>query len=245
MRVNLEQKLSPNPVLGLLMNISKVQTDPRADFEASTPPRWAPAGAELPLDSTEAWLYRAAGVSTELADRSADIRALLTAYSQAVATDRPELSKLAQWQKISPSALRHRYNDQHVQAVRELLEAEPMIDIVLEPFISIVDTDLLGINESLDVQIDLRTRMREIVAQEFTSLFSNRLAKQLRLTGNPAGERNTRLIDDLMPSIDTALQRHAPELLPIFLEWHERFGARSIKQDDVKQTGTRVRRSSK
>lgn len=68
MRVNLSQELSPNPVLTMLMNISRVQTDPLEDFAASRPPRWAPDNAELPSSANDAWIYRAAGASTELAD---------------------------------------------------------------------------------------------------------------------------------------------------------------------------------
>lgn len=244
-RKHLGQLVDPNPVLDFLMNISKVTTDPRADFERSASPRWSPAGAVQPSDDTEDWLLRVAGTSTELADRSADIRAALTAYSQAVATPRPELSKLALWQRISPSALRHRYNGQHVQAVRELLQPDPLIDIILEPFPSVFESDLRGINGVIDAQLKLRKKMREAVTKEFDALALNLLGSLMGGRSEPASERSARLIDELAPSMATALQRRAPDLVPVFRAWHERFEARSVKPEDVKAKAVRVRRPSK
>lgn len=240
---NLNQLQIPAPVAGLLANLTRVQTDPAADFERSVPPRWTPTATDLPEDTTEEWLQRVAGVSTELADRSADVRALLTAYSQAVADPRPELSMLAKWQRVSPSALRHRYNEQHVQSVRELLKPEPLIDIVLEPFIAVVDSDFKGISPELDEQLSLRTRMRSIVSEEFVALFGENAPKHMGFVRNPADERITRPIDDLSGFMSTALKRREPELLPVFDAWHRRFEARPIKPEDVKAKATRVRRS--
>lgn len=242
---NLNQLQIPAPVAGLLANLAKVRTNPAADFEHSTPPRWTPTATDLPEDGTEEWLQRVAGVSTELADRSADIRALLTAYAQTVADPRPELAMLAKWQRVSPSALRHRYNDQHVQAVRELLKADPLIDIVLEPFLSVIDRDFEGITPALDEQLKLRERMRTIVSEEFTALFGESAPKQLGFIRNPADERITRPIDDLSSFMSTALKRRDAKLLDVFNEWHRRFEAREIKPEDVKATATRVRRSAK
>ncbi|RWZ59631.1 hypothetical protein ELQ92_12455 [Labedella populi] len=242
---NLNQLQIPTPVVGLLSNLSKVRTDPISDFDRSRPPRWTPVATDLPEDDTEEWLYRIAGVSTELADRSADIRALLTAYSQAVADPRPELSALAKWQRVSPSALRHRYNEQHVQAVRELLKPEPLIDIVLEPFISVVDSDFRGITPTLDEQLKVRERMRKIVSEEFIALFGQNAPKQLGFVRNPADERITRPIDDLSSFMSTALKRREPKLLSVFDAWHKRFDARAVKPEDVKATATRVRRATK
>lgn len=242
---NLNQLQIPAPVAGLLANLATVRTNPAADFAHSTPPRWTPTATDLPDDSTEEWLQRVAGVSTELADRSADIRALLTAYGQAVADPRPELSALARWQRVSPSALRHRYNEQHVQAVRELLKTDPLIDIVLEPFLSVIDSDFHGISPALDEQLKLRQRMRSILSEEFTALFGEDASKQLGFVRNPADERITRPIDDLSSFMSTALKRRDPELLEAFNEWHRRFEAREIKPEDVKATATRVRRSAK
>lgn len=234
----------PTPVAGLLANLARVRTNPSADFEESTPPRWTPVATDLPDDPTEAWLYRIAGSSTELADRSADIRALLTAYSQAVADPRPELTALAKWQRVSPSALRHRYNEQHVQAVREILKPDPLIDIVLEPFLSVVDRDFAGITPQLDAQLATRKRMRQIVSEEFTALFGVDAPKQLGFVRNPADERITRPIDDLSSFMMTALKRRDPSLIPVFEDWHERFEARQVKPEDVKAKATRMRRSS-
>ncbi|UYO96377.1 hypothetical protein OED01_12295 [Microbacterium sp. M28] len=242
---NLNQLQIPAPVVGLLSNLSKVRTDPISDFNRSRAPRWTPVATDLPEDDTEEWLYRIAGVSTELADRSADIRALITAYSQAVADPRPELSALAKWQRVSPSALRHRYNEQHVQAVRELLKPEPLIDIVLEPFISVVDSDFRGITPALDEQLKIRERMRTIVSEEFIALFGVNAPKQLGFVRNPADERITRPIDDLSSFMSTALKRREPKLLTVFDTWHKRFQARAVKPEDVKATATRVRRVTK
>lgn len=241
---NLNQLQIPTSVVGLLSNLSRVATDPISNFEKALPPRWTPVATDLPEDDTEAWLYRVAGVSTELADRSADIRALLTAYSQAVADPRPELSALAKWQRVSPSALRHRYNEQHVQAVRELLKPEPLIDIVLEPFISVVDSDFRGITPALDEQLKVRQRMRKIVSEEFIALFGQDAPKHLGFVRNPADERITRPIDDLSSFMSTALKRREPKLLTVFESWHERFVARAVKPEHVKATATRVRRST-
>lgn len=244
-RKHLGQLVDPNPVLDFLMNISKIATDPRADFERSVSPRWSPANVDAPSDDTDNWLLRVAGTSTELADRSADIRAALTAYSQAVATPRPELSKLALWQRISPSALRHRYNEQHVQAVRELLQADPLIDIILEPFPSVFESDLRGINSAIDAQLELRKKMREAVSKEFDALALNLLGPLMGGRRDPASERTARLIDELGPSMETALQRRAPDLVPVFHAWHERFLARPVKPEDVKAKAVRVRRPTK
>ncbi|MBY6060065.1 hypothetical protein [Microbacterium esteraromaticum] len=146
-------------------------TSPAADFEHSTPPRWTPTATDLPDNDTEEWLQRVAGVSTELADRSADIRALLTAHAQTVADPRPELAMLAKWQPVSPTALRHRYNDHQVQAIRESLKADPLIDIVLEPFLSVIDSDVSDASPALDERLKRRRRMHSIVSEEFTALF--------------------------------------------------------------------------
>lgn len=243
MSQKLNQLQIPAPIVGLLTSLSRIRTDPAESFAHSTPPRWTPVAVDLPDDPTEEWLYRVAGTSTELADRSADIRALLTAYSQAVADPRPELSMLAQWQRVSPSALRHRYNKQHVQAVRELLKPEPLIDIVLEPFISVVDSDFKGISPAIDAQLRIRTRMRKIASEEFVALFGTNVPKQMGFVRNPADERITRPIDDLSSFIGTALKRREPELLTVFDAWHDRFEAREVKPEDVKPMATRVRRS--
>lgn len=242
---NLNQLQIPASVAGLLANLAKVRTNPAADFERSTPPRWAPTATDLPDDRTEEWLQRVAGVSTELADRSADIRALLTAYGQAVAEPRPELSALAKWQRVSPSALRHRYNEQHVQSVRELLKADPLIDIVLEPFLSVIDSDFQGISPALDEQLKLRKRIRAIVSEEFTTLFGENASRQLGFVRNPADERITRPLDDLWSFMSVALKRRDPELLEVADDWHRRFEAREFKPEDVKAKATRVRRSAK
>lgn len=244
MRVNLSQLTGPNPVMGLLMNLATVGTNPRQDFAKSEMPRWSPPGAAPPDNSDEDWLLRVAGISTELADRSADIRACLTAYSQAVADKRPELQAIALWQRVSASALRHRYNALHVQAVTELLGDQPLIDIVLEPFMSVVDDDLAGISEELDAQLELRATMRAAVAAEFDAAFANRALARLRMSRGLADQYTTRLIDDLAPSITVALERRAPELLPVFQDWHQRFEARPVKPEDVKPTSTRVRRTA-
>lgn len=84
-----------------------------------------------------------------------------------------------------PSALRHRYTEQHVQAVRELLKPDPLIDVVLEPFLTVVDSDLEGISLALDKQLKLRERMRTIVSEEFTALFGENAPKQLGFVRNP------------------------------------------------------------
>lgn len=168
---------------------------------------------------------------------------MLTAYSQSVATERPELARLAQRQKVSPSALRHRYNALHVQAVRELLRDDPIIDVVLEPFSSVTEDDLRGISDVLDVQLDLRKRMRAAVSEEFNALLSNRQAKAFNLKADPSDHRAIRLISDLGPALDLALERRAPELLPTFTDWQTGFEARDVKTDDVKATATRIRRN--
>ncbi|MBN8205106.1 hypothetical protein JF550_03930 [Microbacterium esteraromaticum] len=191
-------------------------TSPAADFEHSTPPRWTPTAADLPDDDTEEWLQRVAGVSAELADRSADIHALLTTHAQTVADPRPKLAMLAKWQPVSPSALRHRYNDHHVQAVRELLKADPLVDIFLAPFLSVIDRDFSGISPALDEQLKRRRRMRSIVSEEFTALFGKNASKQLGFVRNPADERITRPIDDLASFMSVALKRRDPKLLSVF-----------------------------
>lgn len=245
MRVNLSQLVNPNPVMALLMNLATVGINPREDFAKGEMPRWVPPGAAPARNEDEDWIYRVAGISTELADRSADIRAGLTAYSQAVSKERPELQGLALWQRVSASALRHRYNALHVQAIRELLTERPLIDIVLEPFVTVVESDLAGISESLDTQLALRSKMRAAVAEEFDAAFANRVAVRMRMTRGLADEHTTRLIDDLAPSINVALERRAPELLPVFNDWHQQFEARPLKPEDVKPTSTRIRRSSR
>ncbi|MBB2976479.1 hypothetical protein FHX49_002054 [Microbacterium endophyticum] len=110
----------PSGVAGLISLLTAVSTNLDLGMRNRTRPGCAPVKVDLPANETEAWLFRATGISTQLAGRSADLRVLVTAYSQAVAVKRPELAQLAQWQQISPSALRHRYTPLHVQAAQEL-----------------------------------------------------------------------------------------------------------------------------
>lgn len=171
----------------------------------------------------------------------------MTAYAQVVADPRPELAQLAKWQRISPSALRHRYNDHHVQAVRELLLPEPLIDIGLEPFAPVVDHDFARVSPALDYQLALRTRMRmrQAASDEFYATFGAEGSKKLGMSKNPADERVTRPIADIGGFMGLALSRRDPKLLPIYAEWTRRFNNRLITPDDVKQTGSRVRRGTK
>ena len=232
----------PTAFKGVVENLARVNTSAEMDERDGRTPRWAPANTLLPDDDATAWLFRATGVSTQLADRSADLRALITAYSQSVASDRPELAQLAKWQRISPSALRHRYDESHVQAVRELLTADPLIDIVLEPLVSVIDDDLQGVTAALDEQLKLRRRMRELAAEEFDTSFGSDASRKLGFPRNPADARITRPIADLGSFMVRTLENRAPELLPVFEDWQRRFEAREVKASESNAKTTRVRR---
>lgn len=231
----------PRAVAGLVRNLANVDTSGALSGSFDSGARWQPSNSDLPDDDTERWLFRATGLSTELADRAADLRALVTAYSQAVATNRPELTQLARWQRISPSALRHRYNDAHVQAVHELVTEDPLIDIVLEPFIAVVDSDFAGISSAMDEQLVIRSRMRAAAAAEFLDSFGADAGQRLGFPQNPAGERITRPIADFGIFMTRALRTREPELLPVFEEWQKRFNARKVKPSPEDRKATRVR----
>lgn len=230
---------------GVVENLACVSTADQMNEREGHGLRWTPANTLLPDDEATAWLFRATGVSTQLADRSADLRALITAYSQAVASDRPELAQLAKWQRISPSALRHRYDESHVQSVHELLKDDPLIDIVIEPLVSVIDDDLSGVTPALDEQLKLRHRMRELAAEEFDASFGSDASRRLGFPRNPADARITRPIADLGSFMTRTLENRAPDLLPVFEDWQRRFEARDIKPVDSNAKTTRVRRPKK
>lgn len=241
MAIDIELDIPP-AVAGLISRLTVVSTNLDSEMRNRARPAWAPVNVDLPADETEAWLFRATGISTQLADRSADLRALVTAYSQAVAEKRPELAQLAKWQRISPSALRHRYTPLHVQAVQELTKEDPLIDIVLEPFIAVVDSDFKGISPSLDMQLSIRSKMRSLAADAFLETFGDDAPQKLGFVRNPADERLTRPIADLGGFMVRTLKQRDPSLLGVFEEWRSRFDARAIKSDDDNAKATRVRR---
>lgn len=232
----------PPALAGLIDRLARVDTSSELDLEVGAYPRWMPQNTVLPDDESSAWLFRATGVSTQLADRSADLRGLITAYSQAVADERPELTQLAKWQRISPSALRHRYDESHVQAVRELLTADPLIDIIIEPLPSVIDDDLIGVTPVMDEQLALRRRMRELAAEEFEASFGSDASRKLGFPRNPADARITRPIADLGSFMSRTLTNREPSLLPIFEEWQRRFDARQVKPNESNAKSSRVRR---
>lgn len=232
----------PPALAGLIDRLARVDTSSELDVEDGEYPRWMPQNTVLPDDESSAWLFRATGVSTQLADRSADLRGLITAYSQAVADARPELTQLAKWQRISPSALRHRYDESHVQAVRELLTADPLIDIIIEPLPSVIDDDLIGVTPVMDKQLALRRRMRELAAEEFEASFGSDASRKLGFPRNPADARITRPIADLGSFMTRTLENREPSLLPIFEEWQQRFDARQVKPSESNAKTSRVRR---
>lgn len=236
-------RLNASPAyVGLVDRLARFDTMHALDLEAGNYPRWSPANTVLPDDEAASWLYRIAGISTELADRSADLRALVTAFGQTVATERPELSQLAKWQRISPSALRHRYTESHVQAVRELMKEDPLIDIVIEPLSSVTDDDFEGLTPGLDAQLDLRRRMRALAADEFELSFGSEASLKLGFPRNPADARITRPITDLGSFMRRTLENRDPALLPTFEDWQRRFDARDIKPTESNAKTSRVRR---
>lgn len=103
-----------------------------------------------------------------------------------------------------------------MQSVRELLKPEPLFDIILEPFIPVVDSDFKDISLEIDEQLKLRSRMRRIVPEEFVALFGESAPKRMGFVRNPADERITRPIDDLAAFMSVALKRREPDLLPVF-----------------------------
>lgn len=209
MSKNLYQLRMPPPVTRLLANLTRVQTDPRRGLRAL---------GTASLDTDGHRLPRGHNGSVAPAHRRRQHRVGGPLSGGSRATDRlqpssrgsrPELSMLAKWQRVSPSALRHRYDEQRVQSVRELLKPEPLIDIVLEPFISVVDSDFKGISPELDEQLKLHTHMRSIVSEEFVALFGENAPKQMGfvLQSSPRFKSWT-----ATPSRDPRVGRHRPWL---------------------------------
>lgn len=234
----------PSPIAALLSTMSAIDSNPTRDFEAGRLPSWMPSEDPLPAEATGEWLFRIAGGSTFLADRSADIRALLTAYSQVLAEDRPELARLAKWQRVSPSALRHRYNELHVQAARELLNPDPLVDVILEAFPSLSERDLRGISPAIDRQLQIRKEMRSLVEDDISVIFGDDIPEQFGIRRNPVHPGATRLLTGFGSFLRKTLERRAPDLLETHDEWISRFESRAIKPEDVKPTGSRSRRPS-
>ncbi len=105
-------------------------------------------GPRLSGNAENDFLLASAAASTILAMTAADLRAMLNAYSQVIAEERPNLGALAALQHISPSALRHRYSEPHVEAVKEMDRPDPLIDLILEPFAGLREQHLAGLPAS-------------------------------------------------------------------------------------------------
>ncbi|MBM7832065.1 hypothetical protein JOE59_002770 [Agromyces cerinus] len=239
----------PPVVSGLITKLATVSTsvDPSRSRHTGSRGAWIPIDSFAPFaegqsvtERSDGFLYLATGVSTELADRAADLRALITAYAQRVATRRPELAELARWQRVSPSALRHRYNDLHVQAIRELMAEDPLIDIVIEPFTTVLDEHFEGLSPALDEQLELRRRMRRACADEFVALYGESAHTQMGFAAVPTNPRSTRMLVDFGTFMTVALKRRDPDLLPIYAEWVTRFEKRKVKEHS--STSTRIRK---
>lgn len=234
----------PPVLVDLLTKTAHVETE----LDHGSTPAWIPNDEALPDEPHEAFLYRVTGLSTELADRSSDMRALVTAYAQAVANPRPDLARLARWQRITPSALRHRYDALHVQGVRELLSSNPVLDLVLEPFPTMHESDFAGVGDGLfDDQLAHRRAMRRAATQYLAETIGSTGAAALGLSGDAMDERAARLIAPLGDFMESALKAqpdptYSGVYLPMFNSWRTAFEARPVKPADIETRTKRVRR---
>lgn len=204
-------------------------------------------GPRLTGDAANDLLMASAAASTTLSMAAADLRAMLNAYSQVVATERPNLGALAALQHISPSALRHRYVEAHVEAVREMDRPDPLIDLIIEPFAGLREHHFEGLSESLDAQLTIRQRMREAATQEAWSLnpdassgsFDPDRVVMLLPNGEPLTASEPRLISEAGPFLRRALVDREPELVKTYDDWVSRFSERPHRLNPTRKARAR------
>lgn len=127
------------------------------------------AQEELKLSSfrDELFLMDSLGYATAVEFVVKDLRSLLTAYSHAIATERPSLQEVASWQRVTPGNLRRRYTAAHVKAVQATLDARIPFDVVQVGFTSVRDRHIEGLSEQSANDYVLRTQIRARVRDVF------------------------------------------------------------------------------
>lgn len=204
-------------------------------------------GPRLSGNAENDFLLASAAASTTLAMAAADLRAMLNAYSQVIAEERPNLGALAALQHISPSALRHRYSEPHVEAVKEMDRPDPLIDLILEPFAGLREQHLAGLSSKLDEQLQLRARMRRAAVDEAWSLnpdaasshFDVDQVVMLLPNGEPLTASEPRLIAEAGPFLRRALVGRDPELVSVYDDWTSRFEKRPFRLNPVRKARAR------
>lgn len=204
-------------------------------------------GPRLSGHADNDFLMASAAASTTLSMAAADLRTMLNAYSQVIAEERPNLGALAALQRISPSALRHRYSEPHVEAVREMDRPDPLIDLILEPFAGLREHHLAGLSSTLDAQLQLRARMRKAAVDEAWSLnpdagstrFDTDQVVMLLPNGEPLTADEPRLIAEAGPFLRRALADRDPELVPVYDDWTSRFEKRQFRLNPVRKARAR------
>jgi len=188
----------------------------------------APDGATLStVNRGDDFLFTAAGVSTRLAEAASNVRALVNAYAQVVADPRPDLKELAKWQAVSPSGLRHRYTPAHVEAIRQALSDDPLVDAILDPLPGVFDDDLRGVSAAIDMRLDVRAEMRARCGEEMQKLFGHDpQAVVLSAAGLKTFDlRRYRLIADLGDVMRVTLTRIEPALATQYIAWTDELTA--------------------
>lgn len=111
----------------------------------------------------ELFVMDSLGYATAVELVAKDLRCLLTAYSHAVATERPSLQEVASWQRVTPGNLRRRYTAAHVKAVQATLDARISFDVVQLGFTSVRDRHIETLSEQSAHDYVLRTQIRDQV----------------------------------------------------------------------------------
>lgn len=141
----------------------------------------ATQAAEEPGLSTfrdELYLLDSLGFATAIERVVKDLRSMLTAYSHAIATDRPSLQEVASWQHVTPGNLRRRYTSAHVDAVMASLDVRIPFDVVQLGFNSVRDRHIKPLNsqsaKDYELRTQIRARLREIIEDSASVLHGQR-----------------------------------------------------------------------
>lgn len=153
-----------------------------------------------------------------------DLRTLLTAYSHAVATERPSLQEVASWQRVTPGNLRRRYTAAHVTAVQAMLDVRIPFDVVQLGFTSVRDGHIGGLNEQSASDYVLRTqiraRLRDIIEETASVLHGNDWQESTLVESafDPNPFRGYAQVSASTANDRTPLTQHSPRAIELTLE---------------------------
>ena len=83
-------------------------------------------------------------------DVASDLRSVITAYAHVFQKPRPNFSELAAAQGISSTGIRRRYTGQTVEALKQILGADPDLKAILRGLPSLELSDLAGLSPAID-----------------------------------------------------------------------------------------------